>query len=62
MKEIWQAVKSYFRRLDKVLLLLSAAAAAFRPGSSSAKTLTHLASSSTINQSDGMQYGDGKST
>ena len=29
MKEIWQAVKSYFRRLDKVLLLLSAAAAAF---------------------------------
>ena len=39
-----------------------AAAAAFRPGSSSAKTLTHLASSSTINQSDGMQYGDGKST
>ncbi len=29
MKEIWQAVKIYFRRLDKTLLLLSATAAAF---------------------------------
>ena len=47
---------------DADLARAKAAAAAFRPGSSSAKTLTHLASSSTINQSDGMQYGDGKST
>ena len=29
MKAVWQAIKNYFRRLDKVLLLLSAAAAAF---------------------------------
>ena len=29
MKEIWQAVKIYFRRLDKMLLLFSATAAAF---------------------------------
>lgn len=29
MKEIWQAVKNYFRRLDKALLLFCAAAAAF---------------------------------
>lgn len=29
MKEIWQALKNYFRRLDKALLLFCAAAAAF---------------------------------
>ena len=29
MKKVWQAVKAYFRRLDKILLLLCAAAVAF---------------------------------